>query len=574
MTVSDSVLVLVDSFEHDVRSGDDRALEERGCAREKLCCESVLIAAGLCVRVNKMASVALSPTSPSTAGAGLPASPVREKKLALGLPWPGEIQAGQLYTWGRGSDGQLGQDRVKHPLGDNCAIPYPVPGMTNVIWVACGGGQQGCTACVTDVGEVYTFGNNYGYRLGQSGLKTEREHVRTPQLVQSLSHDRMVQVECGAKHMLALSRQGSVYSWGTNVAGCLGIGSRDVALVRRDATLVTMPSSVLWVSCEADYSGCVTQAGELYMFGSNLWGGGVGGRTGEKWRGKLGLGDEGGRCQTTPQRVVSLHGAFVTRLSLGSVYAGCCTEDGALFMWGYGGHGNLGLGNRRSYSTPQLVTSLADKGEHVVDIACTVGQEGPKGDFYPTTKGGNEGPHTIVVTQTGGLFTFGTCHKGLLANFGAKTGGFGEPYDELLPYNVGKDALRNAGKKGKPISPFAAWPPPYDEAMGHKVVHAVSAHIHCALLTENGDAWAWGCGSNDGRCGVERFLNKNGEGKPPAVDAMKCYMMQPHRIGHARPPYWKHGGGLTHARIRLLATGRNHMAAVGSGGTREEGKKT
>ena len=30
---------------------------------------------------------------------------------------------------------------------------------------------------------------------------------------------------------------------------------------------------------------------------------------------------------------------------------------------------------------------------------------------------------------------------------------------------------------------------------------------------------AWGCGSNDGRCGVERFLNKKGDGKPPEAES-------------------------------------------------------
>ena len=88
-------------------------------------------------------------------------------------------------------------------------------------------------------------------------------------------------------------------------------------------------------------------------------------------------------------------------------------------------------------------------------------------------------------------------------NLGSKTGGFGEPYDELLPYRVGS-AVRN-GTKNAPISPHAAWPPPYTKV--GPFTHAVSAHIHCAAVNANGDVWAWGCGSNDGRCGVERFLN-------------------------------------------------------------------
>ncbi|CAE7243138.1 unnamed protein product, partial [Symbiodinium necroappetens] len=86
-------------------------------------------------------------------------------------------------------------------------------------------------------------------------------------------------------------------------------------------------------------------------------------------------------------------------------------------------------------------------------------------------------------------------------------------------------------------------------------------HGREAVVCADGKAWAWGCGSNDGRCGVERFLNKKGEGKPPEVDMMKCYMMGPHRIGVARPLYWKHPS-LQGMRVLMLATGRNHMAGI------------
>ena len=473
------------------------------------------------------------------------------------LPWPGEVRAGQVFTWGRGSHGQLGHEK-KHPK-ENCAIPYPVPNLKNVIWVACGGGQQGCTACVTSIGEVLTWGNNSGYRLGHLDLKTTNERVRKPKLIKHLK-DPIIQVECGLYHMLALSRKGSVYAWGTNKAGALGLGIKDTQHIENKPVLISMVQDVTLISCESDYSGCLTKEGRVHMWGSNLWGGGVGGRTkGPLWSGKLGLGEDAGRFKSTPQVLSTLSHSFIERLSLGSVYAGCCSQDGSLYMWGYGGHGNLGLGGRTSYSTPQHVVHL--QGVHIIDVACTVGQEGPKGDFYPKKSGG-EGPHTICLSLTGDMYTFGTCHKGVLSNLAAKTGGFNEPYDELLPYKVGHDKIRNSKSK-PPISPFAAWPPPYTAALGSPVCSVVSAHIHCGLITAAGEAWAWGCGSNDGRCGVERFLNMSGDGRPPKVDEMKCYMMQPHRVGIARPEYWKYGKGLRDTNVVQLASSRNHMVAIG-----------
>ena len=99
-----------------------------------------------------------------------------------------------------------------------------------------------------------------------------------------------------------------------------------------------------------------------------------------------------------------------------------------------------------------------------------------------------------------------------------------------------------------------------------KVREVVCGHIHSSALADDGRLWAWGCGSNDGRCGVERFLNRAGENRPPEVDTLKCYMMGPHRVGCARPRYWPHGPSLDGVRVIAVATGRNHMAAIGVGG--------
>lgn len=55
---------------------------------------------------------------------------------------------------------------------------------------------------------------------------------------------------------------------------------------------------------------------------------------------------------------------------------------------------------------------------------------------------------------------------------------------------------------------------------------------------------------------------RKGEGRPAAVDTMKCYMMGPHRVGVARPKYWKFGTSLRGMRVLKLAASRNHMAAI------------
>jgi alpha-tubulin suppressor-like RCC1 family protein len=452
-----------------------------------------------------------------------------------------ERVAGQVFTWGRGSDGQLGQDRVCHPgTGklQSCALPHPVPGLERCVFVACGGGQQGCTMAVGAEGQLWVFGNNYGGRLG---LGHER-HVREPTLLEWEGRPFIRAVACGSSHAVALGAEGSVWTWG-RAKSALG---RDTELPLVPGLVEGLPGPATMVDAEHQCSGCLV-GGKLFVWGENDWG-------------QLGVGDTAPRTHPVAVEIAGYEeGHEMTSFSLGSTYAGAVTEGGELFMWGWGGHGNLGLGKRlKAVTAPRRV--LGDlESEHVVQVACTRGQTGFKGGPSDAAKGGAEGPHTVVITRSGGMFTFGTCHKGLCCNLGSKDGAFGRAeWDELSPYRVGS-AVRN-GTKHPPLSPHGVWPPPYD-AVG-PFVSAVSGHIHAAAVSSMGTAWAWGCGSNDGRCGVERFLNMHGDGRPPAVDSMKCYLMNPHQIGVARKPYWPYGPSLAGWRVEMLATGRNHMAAI------------
>ena len=168
---------------------------------------------------------------------------------------------GTLYTWGRGSDGQLGHDFRCPVRSENCALPHPVKELLTrkVVHVACGGGQQGCTGAVTDSGKLFVFGNNYGGRLGFLG-----EHVGTPREVPGVPLLRSVAF--GSRHGIAVSHDGDAWSWGTG----LGVG-RAGSMFCAPAAL-QIKGKVTSVDAEHKWSAVVLDAGELLTFGSNEYG--------------------------------------------------------------------------------------------------------------------------------------------------------------------------------------------------------------------------------------------------------------------------------------------------------------
>ena len=101
--------------------------------------------------------------------------------------------------------------------------------------------------------------------------------------------------------------------------------------------------------------------------------------------------------------------APVRQIAAGWDYTGIVTEAGDLLMCGCGEDGQLGLGDKNNRTTPTLVERAVFDDESVLMVAC-----GTK--------------HTAVVTEGGGVYTFGNGQYGQL--------GHGDTQNELVPRRV------------------------------------------------------------------------------------------------------------------------------------------
>jgi Regulator of chromosome condensation (RCC1) repeat/IPT/TIG domain len=150
---------------------------------------------------------------------------------------------GDLYTWGRGFEGQLGHGRTARsssnpedtPVAASAAdgvqlVPKAVAlfqptkskhkGALAAAGVACG---NNFTLVVTTSGEVWCFGESGSGQLGNG----QHSKCDLPQLCMTAcpsSGSKFVAVAAGWAHSLALTADGSVYAWGHNIRGQLGVG--------------------------------------------------------------------------------------------------------------------------------------------------------------------------------------------------------------------------------------------------------------------------------------------------------------------------------------------------------------
>lgn len=78
-----------------------------------------------------------------------------------------------------------------------------------------------CCCCMHEGGSLFTWGQN---THGQLGVGSQDLLISKPQLVKGLKGIPLAQIAAGGAHSVVVSLSGAVYSWGKNDFGQLGLG--------------------------------------------------------------------------------------------------------------------------------------------------------------------------------------------------------------------------------------------------------------------------------------------------------------------------------------------------------------
>mmetsp|Transcript_29055 Transcript_29055/g.41088 ORF Transcript_29055/g.41088 Transcript_29055/m.41088 type:complete len:593 (-) Transcript_29055:1722-3500(-) len=354
-----------------------------------------------------------------------------------------------VFSWGRGEDGQLG-------LGDTSDQDEPtyVDALrgVGVRQIACGSGH---TVVLTIDGEVYTWGRGDDGRLGHG----DNGWKYVPRITQSLAGQVVVQVTCGSYHTAAVTGNGDLYTWGGGMYGKLGHGSESGhSTPKRVEDLAGLVVSQ--IACGSRHTAVITSTGALYTWG-------------DKENGVAGHGDVEGH-QYTPKLLDRLCGKRIVQLSACGFHTGCLTDTGELYTWGEGKFGRLGHGAERNCHSPRLVESLL--GKRPRQVACggfhtaVITEEGRMYTFG----GGEHGQlghgdrvnkvkptlvqaldtvfvsqitcgwsHSVALTSKGQVYTWGNGDHGKLGHGSGRKVSVPQVVDKLKEYRVVRVASYN-----------------------------------------------------------------------------------------------------------------------------------
>jgi alpha-tubulin suppressor-like RCC1 family protein len=278
-----------------------------------------------------------------------------------------------------------------------------IPGLVNVSQRPVDGNhvfaaieQPGSDAACPTSSSVYTWGQNEYGDLGL-GLSTNQV-IAVPQDVTALDCKNVVGMGAGAQHMVALTSSGQVYVWGGNGPDLLGDGSvtsSTVPVLNSYATALTGGTSAGVSVTAGSSTGGMLVNGHAYSWGNNA-------------QGECGCNSSASKI-ATPTAVVQGTTLFTVIDQGGNEnhngHTLALDTSGSVWAWGDGAEGQLGNGGTANSRVPVQVPGLGP----MVDVRAG-------------------GMHSIALDASGNVWAWGDNEVGEVGN--------GSLVNQLTPLEV------------------------------------------------------------------------------------------------------------------------------------------
>lgn len=238
---------------------------------------------------------------------------------------------GTVWTWGRNHVGQLGIGT----LSDQTQ-PMQVLGLSDVVSIDCS--QNDASFAVKSDGTVWAWGANVHGQLGDSSTVGFR-----PLPVKVYGLTNIVSVKGGWYHTIALSRDGTVWTWGDNIYGTIGNGTTSQNPFQYIIPIQLLSlSSIIAIDAGGGFCFALKNDGQIYSWG-------LGTALGR-------IPDLSNYFTLIPELITSLSG--IVEMNGGGQMGIALRSDGSVYVWGVNSFGDLGIGDTLNHYLPTHLTGI------------------------------------------------------------------------------------------------------------------------------------------------------------------------------------------------------------------------
>ena len=251
-----------------------------------------------------------------------PATAYLGARMAAGGSHSGAIRNGQLYTVGRNNTGQLGFGYTSVPADGESLHP------TLMRQVTYSGGapvslmfNQNFSLMLDNTGSIWSWGTNSSGQLGVGTCSGVLDNANRLVLTHVSGLSSVTTIAAGYDHSLALKSDGTVWAFGENGNGQLGDGTS----VDKDCPVQVqgLPNDarVIQVAASSASSYALDDRGRVWGWGRNQYG-------------NLGQGTTSASTSVQASPVLVPLSAPVVMLASGRDHVLALTESGAVIGWG------------------------------------------------------------------------------------------------------------------------------------------------------------------------------------------------------------------------------------------------
>jgi alpha-tubulin suppressor-like RCC1 family protein len=191
----------------------------------------------------------------------------------------------------------------------------------------------------------------------------------------------------------------------------------------------------------------------------------------------------------------------VVTASAGKFHSVCATADGAVYAWGHGRGGRLGLSIQSVFAGDEAVvrpTKLREFGNSLRAVSVAAGKH-----------------HTLVATRCGGVFAWGVSRDGCLGYLvGGEEGNNGTESTRWGQSGSSPDRVSSTTSEDR----FVPTPRRVGGALkGIRIVAVAASNRHSAVLSDAGDAYTFGSNAK-GQLGISLGSTHQHTHQPRRVD--------------------------------------------------------